>query len=365
MGDSVNDKLHAAYTDDADVLPKGGVRIAGTVATTGGSSSSPVVQPVSISSGFPVVQPVSITSGFPVTQAVNVADGADVAEGMTTDAPWVAGNGTVISLLKKIASAGGSAVSIADGADIVEGSTADAAVITDASGTLSGKFRGLIKIFADVWDSSNHWIKVSVQQSAATGLQIATGSNTIGTVSVSNFPASQPITGTVTLGTGTNIIGAASTGTNQLGILPGQVATSNPGASTHTFLKNPMFDKVGRQVTIYGHVREMVASTSVRIKGSAETGIIGEGGLGVFNDLACLTITSTFTSPAILTIRSVLAGATSIALNYPNANAAPGSPMILYFQPPIPQTTANSQWTVTQSAATMAAIYNAVYIKNI
>jgi hypothetical protein len=77
--------------------------------------------------------------------AVTIADGADVAEGSTTDAAWVAGNGTVISLLKAIAGSGGSAVSIADGSDVAEGATTDAAVITDTSGTVSGKLRGLVK----------------------------------------------------------------------------------------------------------------------------------------------------------------------------------------------------------------------------
>lgn len=77
--------------------------------------------------------------------AVTIADGADVAQGTTTDVAWVAGAGTVISLLKKIASAGGGAVSIADGSDVAEGATTDAAVITDTTGTLSGKLRGLVK----------------------------------------------------------------------------------------------------------------------------------------------------------------------------------------------------------------------------
>lgn len=59
---------------------------------------------------------------------------------------------------------GGGAVTIADGANVVEGALADAAVIGDNSGTLSAKIRGLSKIFANVWDSVNGWIKVSVQQ---------------------------------------------------------------------------------------------------------------------------------------------------------------------------------------------------------
>jgi hypothetical protein len=40
---------------------------------------------------------------------------------------------------------GGGAVTIADGADVAEGATTDAAVITDTTGTVSGKLRGLVK----------------------------------------------------------------------------------------------------------------------------------------------------------------------------------------------------------------------------
>jgi hypothetical protein len=54
----------------------------------------------------------------------------------------------------------GGAVTIADGADAAEGFTTDAAVVSDANGTVSSKLRGLVKIFADVWDSVNHRLKV-------------------------------------------------------------------------------------------------------------------------------------------------------------------------------------------------------------
>lgn len=41
----------------------------------------------------------------------------------------------------------------------VLGATSDAAVTTDTTGSLSGKLRGLIKIFADIWDSTNHRLR--------------------------------------------------------------------------------------------------------------------------------------------------------------------------------------------------------------
>lgn len=55
---------------------------------------------------------------------------------------------------------GGGAVTIADGADVAEGATTDAAITSDVNGTVSGKLRGLVKIFADVWDAANHWFRV-------------------------------------------------------------------------------------------------------------------------------------------------------------------------------------------------------------
>lgn len=59
-------------------------------------------------------------------------------------------------------SGGGGATTIADGADVNAGATTDAAVVSDVNGTLSAKLRGLVKILADVWDSTNHFLTVSV-----------------------------------------------------------------------------------------------------------------------------------------------------------------------------------------------------------
>src|SRR5579859_3197798 len=49
---------------------------------------------------------------------------------------------------------------VKDGGDVAQGLTTDAAVTGDNSGTVSAKLRGLSKIFADIWDSVNHRIKV-------------------------------------------------------------------------------------------------------------------------------------------------------------------------------------------------------------
>lgn len=119
----------------------------------------------------------------------------------------------------------------------VEGTVTDAAVTTDTNGTTSGKLRGLVKIFADVWDSTSHFLKVNIQNASiavtqsgvwTTGRTWVLGSGTdsvtvVGSVSVNNLPTTQPINGTVTAnqGTPTSLVNAwpveLSDGINVLG----------------------------------------------------------------------------------------------------------------------------------------------------
>jgi hypothetical protein len=63
---------------------------------------------------------------------------------------------------------GGGAVTIADGADVVAGTTTDAAIVTDADGTISGKLRGLVSIFANVWNSTAGRLRVEKYSPALT-----------------------------------------------------------------------------------------------------------------------------------------------------------------------------------------------------
>lgn len=86
----------------------------------------------------------------------------------------------------------GGSVTVADGADTAEGATTDGAITSNASGTVSGKLRGIITILADVWNSANHWLAVSIQNAT-----LAVTQSGAWNVSVANFPATQPISGTV------------------------------------------------------------------------------------------------------------------------------------------------------------------------
>jgi hypothetical protein len=99
-------------------------------------------------------------------------------------APVTAANGLLVDVSRV---AGNVASTVADGANVNQGANADAAVTGDNSGTLSAKLRGLSKMFADMWDSGNHWMKVSVQNAslavtfAGSGVLTLQASQTSGT----------------------------------------------------------------------------------------------------------------------------------------------------------------------------------------
>jgi hypothetical protein len=65
---------------------------------------------------------------------------------------------------------------------VVLGTTTDSAVTGDNTGTVSAKLRGLSKMIADVWDSTNHWLKVSIQNTSlaitAASLPLPSGAST-------------------------------------------------------------------------------------------------------------------------------------------------------------------------------------------
>lgn len=98
----------------------------------------------------------------------------------------------------KAGGAGGGAVTIADGADVTEGAIADVAVTGDNDGTVSAKLRGLDKILADVWDSVNHWLKVSIQNATLAVTQSGSWTVTAAQSTFSSLKAT--ITGNGTAG---------------------------------------------------------------------------------------------------------------------------------------------------------------------
>lgn len=239
-----------------------------TIDVVGGRDPSGNIQPVNLD-----VSGNLLVSGTGGGGAVTIADGADVAEGSTADAAWSGtGAGTVVSVLKKIASAGGGAVSIADGADVAEGATTDVAVVGDNAGTVSAKLRGLNKILADVWSSGSHWLQVSIQNATLAVTQsgawvLSAGAAIIGKVGIDQTTPGttngvQTLTGSTTAVTqataaslNAQVVGSIASGAADSGnpVKTGGVAqTSLPAAATAGNRVNFLADVYGRLFTRTG-----------------------------------------------------------------------------------------------------------------
>ena len=138
-----------------------------------------------------ILQTTTGGGGTSTSVAVGQPINADDAAVLNT-APTGTEYGLAVRLVG--ASGGGGPATIADGADVNAGSTTDAAVVTDTNGTLSGKLRGLVK-----WAFER--MPASLGQKLMTGslpVVIASDQSSInttvsGTVAVSNFPATQPV----------------------------------------------------------------------------------------------------------------------------------------------------------------------------
>ena len=148
---------------------------------------SAVTQPVS-GTFWQATQPVSGTF-WQATQPVSLAS---VPSHPVTNA------GTNLNTSALALESGGNLAAVAS----VGGSTADVAVTADATGTLSSKLRGLVKMISDVWDGTNHWLKVSIQNATMAVTQSGTWTvqpgNTPNTVAwkVDGSAVTQPVSGT-------------------------------------------------------------------------------------------------------------------------------------------------------------------------
>src|SRR5438876_10199364 len=69
-------------------------------------------------------------------------------------------DGTLVDSTHPLPTSAGATV--ADGANVVEGTTNDGAITTNTTGTISGKLRGLVAIFADIWNSTSHYFNVNL-----------------------------------------------------------------------------------------------------------------------------------------------------------------------------------------------------------
>lgn len=135
-------------------------------------------------------------------------------------------------------------------------------------------------------------------------------------------------------------------------------ATVNPGSVLNGQLAHGMVDKLGRQVVVNNHVRELCNSNHVTLLNHTNAStLIAAGGANVFNDLTSLEITNGSDTAVTLT----LSDGSKI---YIIAIAAKGG-YAKSWTTPRRQTNANQAWTIQSSAAVTALYVNVDYVINL
>jgi len=143
----------------------------------------------------------------------------------------------------------------------------------------------------------------------------------------------------------------------QIGI---KAATANPANATAGNQVAIMGDKAGRPVVTVGNVRELIGVISnTAIINTTETTVIAAGGAGVFNDISQLTVSNNSATATLVSLKDATAGTTRWS-----ALLGANQTIVAQFIPPIPQASANNNWTATCGTTAASVIVNAVFVKN-
>jgi hypothetical protein len=155
---------------------------------------------------------------------------------------------------------GGGASTIADGADTAEGTTTDVAIVTDIAGTVSGKLRGVVKIFASVWDSANGRMKVD-GSTVTQPVSIAASVPVTGTF----YQTTQPVSGSISFTAPQHVIvDTAPTTAVTIATMPSTPVTGTFWQSTQPVSLTAL--PVGHNIVDSGSIT--VANASLAVTGS-------------------------------------------------------------------------------------------------
>lgn len=141
----------------------------------------------------------------------------------------------------------------------------------------------------------------------------------------------------------------------------GKAKTTQPTAVTDAQRTDATYDKMGRQVVVLGHIRDLISLQQTTIaSSSAETTII-TAVASEFHDIASLVITNASATAVTVTIKDATAGTTRYIIDLAANGGAVICPAI-----PIPQLAAvNNNWTATLSNATTTVHITAQFVKNL
>jgi hypothetical protein len=321
----------------------GRVFITGTVTSTGTVSIvPPTTQTVAgtvttVPSGTQAVTGTVVTSGV-ATQTV---------AGTVTTVPsgTQAVTGTVVTSGVATQTVAGTVTTVPSGTQAVTGTVVTSGVATQTvAGTVTTVPSGTQAVTGTVVTS---------------GVATQTITGTVATAGV----VTQTVAGTVTavpLGTHT-ITGDTSSGATDGGSpvkIGGYATTTNPTAVTSGQRVNATFDKIGRQIVVPNQVRQMVNSALVTLTSTTATTLLTAGGTGVFLDLTCLCISNYSTSNVNVSVNDGSSTRMSFGV------AASGGGAVVPFVVPLPQTTANNNWTASCDTAISPIFVFAQAIQN-
>lgn len=141
----------------------------------------------------------------------------------------------------------------------------------------------------------------------------------------------------------------------------GKARTTNPTAVADADRVDATYDDIGRAVVVPHAVRDLVGHQATTIaSSSSETTIITAAGSGVFADLLSITLTNATATATLATLKDATTGTTRAIY----AIAASGG-ITVSFPVPLPQATANNNWTITLSSGAVTVYIHAVYVKNV
>lgn len=140
----------------------------------------------------------------------------------------------------------------------------------------------------------------------------------------------------------------------------GQARTTNPTAVTDGQRVNAVFDKVGRQIVVTGHARELTGVQQTTITSSTAETTIVTAVASTFLDLVNLSITNSSATATLVTLKDATAGTTRGIWSI-----AAGGGISISFPTPLAQAAVNNNWTITCGTSVASIYVVAQYVKNI
>jgi hypothetical protein len=200
---------------------------------------------------------------------------------------------------------------------------------------------------------------VNLTQIAGTAASVNNGTSDAGTLRVT---VASDSTGTIiaTQATAANlnaqVVGSVAHDAADAGNpvkVGGQARTTNPTSVGDGDRVNAIFDKAGRQLAVLEGPRELKTRGNVTLTTTTETTLIAAGGASVFHDMILLTVTSSDQVNLLrLDIRDTTGGTVIWSLHLNAGLGAVG--FVVPIPSSLPQTTANTNWTVQLNATPTA-----------